>query len=75
MNKQIFKKCKTLGKYHELSVSSNYSKYSIFFQLNSGVIELEGKLYGEISNNRRRMGGDDKIHKINYSEAKRTEKD
>ena len=64
MNKQIFNKCKVLGKYHELSVSSNNSKSVIFFQQNSEVIELEGKLYSQISNNRRRMGGDDKIHKI-----------
>jgi len=64
MNKEIFKKCKVLGKYHELSVSSNNSKFAIFFKENSKVIELEGKLYSEISNNRRRMGGDEKIHKI-----------
>jgi hypothetical protein len=64
MNKNIFKKCKTLGKYHELTFPSNNSKSAIFFQQNSEVIELEGKLYSEISNNRRRMGGDKKIHKI-----------
>jgi len=64
MDKQIFKRCPTLGEYHELSVSSNNSKFTIFFQQNSKVIELEGKLYSEISNNRRRMGGDDKIHKL-----------
>jgi hypothetical protein len=64
MNKEIFKKYRTLGEYYELSVSSNNSKFTIFFQQNSEVIELEGKLYSEISNNRRRMGGDDKIHKI-----------
>ena len=65
MNKQIFNKCKVLGKYYELTFPTNNSKSAIFFQQNSKVIELEGKLYSEISNNRRRMGGDDKIHKIN----------
>ena len=64
MNKQIFNKCKVLGKYHELTFPYNSSKSAIFFQQNSEVIELEGKLYSEIYNNRRKMGGDDKIHKI-----------
>jgi hypothetical protein len=64
MHKQIFKKCEVLGEYYELTFPTNNSKSAIFFQQNSEVIELEGKLYCEISNNRRRMGGDDKIHKI-----------
>ena len=65
MNKEIFKKCKVLGKYHELTYPLSTSESAIFYQKNKDVIDFEGKLYSEIYNNRRKMGGDDKIHKIN----------
>ena len=66
MNKQIFKKCKILGKYWGMSVP--YVKYPHEFYnfCKEHMVELsnEGMMYGQIRNDREKLGGDIKIHKI-----------
>jgi len=64
MNKQIFKKCKVLGKWYELTVPLSPYHSAVFYQKNKTVIDFESKLYGEIHQDRKVLGGDDKIHKI-----------
>ena len=64
MNKQIFKKCKTLGKYYELTVPVSTYKSAIFFQKYKTAIDFESVMYGQIRHDREMLGGDDKIHKI-----------
>jgi hypothetical protein len=64
MNKNIFNKYKTLGKWYDLTVPISTSKSAIFYQKNKTVIDFESVMYGQIHNDRKKMGGDDKIHKI-----------
>jgi hypothetical protein len=64
MNKQIFKKCKTLGKYYGLTVPLSTYESAIFYQKNKPVIDFESVMYGQIRHDREVLGGDDKIHKI-----------
>ena len=65
MNKQIFKKYKTLGEYHKLTVPNLSSSESMkFYDRNKTVIDFESVMYSQIHNDRGLMGGDDKIHKI-----------
>lgn len=64
MNKQIFKKCKVLGKWYELTVPLSAYHSAVFYQKNKTVIDSESKLYGEIHQDRVRLGGDNEIHKI-----------
>ena len=68
MNKQIFKKCKTLGEYHELTVPYCFSpKESLaFYHKNKTVIDFEGTMYSQIRHDREMLGGNNKIHKITY---------
>jgi hypothetical protein len=68
MNKQIFKKCKTLGKYYGLTVPLSSFESAIFYQKNKTIIDSESKLYGKIRNDREMLGGDDKIHKTYMNE-------
>lgn len=68
MDLQIFKKCKVLGEYQELSMSQPYVK-SIeeqreFYKQHKESIDRETIIYGTISNDRKKLGGDNKIHKI-----------
>ena len=68
MDIQIFKKCKMLGEYHELSMSQPWVK-SIeeqreFYKQHKESIDRETIIYGTISNDRKKLGGDNKIHKI-----------
>ena len=67
MNKQIFKKCKVLGKWYELTVPLSPYHSAVFYQKNKTVIDFESKLYGEIHQDRKVLGGDDKIHKIDMN--------
>jgi hypothetical protein len=64
MNKHIFKKYKTLGKYYELTVPVSTYKSAIFFQKYKTAIDFESVMYGQIRHDREMLGGDDKIHKI-----------
>ena len=68
MNKQIFKKCKTLGKYYELTVPVSTYKSAIFFQKYKTAIDFESVMYGQIRHDREVLGGDDKIHKMTEDE-------
>ena len=64
MNKQIFKKYKTLAKWYDLTVPISTSKSAIFYQKNKLLIDFESVMYGQIYQDRKVLGGDDKIHKI-----------
>jgi hypothetical protein len=65
MDKRIFKKCKTLGEYHALTVPNLSSSESIkFYHKNKTVIDFEATMYSQIRNDRKKLGSDDKIHKI-----------
>jgi hypothetical protein len=65
MNKQIFKKYKTLGEYHALTVPNLRSSESIkFYHKNKTVIDFESVMYSQIHNDRGLMGGNKRIHKI-----------
>ena len=68
MNKEIFKKYKTLGKWYDLTVPISTSKSAIFYQKNKLVIDFESVMYGQIRHDREMLGGDDKIHKIDLYE-------
>jgi|688.fasta_scaffold289531_2 hypothetical protein len=71
MNKHIFKKYKTLGKYYELTVPVSTYKSAIFFQKYKTAIDFESVMYGQIRHDREMLGGDYKIHKITYDDRKR----
>ena len=66
MNKQIFKKCKMLGKYWGMCMP--YVKYpdQVHNFYEEHIVELsnEGMMYGQINNDREKLGGDIKIHGI-----------
>jgi hypothetical protein len=68
MNKQIFKKYKTLGDYHELTVPLSTFESAIFYQKNKTVIDFESMMYSQTCHDREVLGGDDKIHKIDVNE-------
>ena len=71
MDKRIFKKCKILGAYWEMSVP--YVKYPDKFYnfCKEHMVELdnEGTMYSTIFNDRKELGGDIKIHKIKEYEC------
>ena len=71
MNKHIFKKYKTLGKYYELTVPVSTYKSAIFFQKYKTAIDFESVMYGQIRHDREMLGGNNKIHKITYDDRKR----
>jgi hypothetical protein len=68
MNKQIFKKYKVLGKYYGLTVPLSSFQSAIFYQRNKTVIDSESLMYGQIYQDRKVLGGDDKIHKMTEDE-------
>jgi hypothetical protein len=68
MDKRIFKKYKTLGKWYELTVPVSTSKSAVFYQKYKTAIDFESVMYGQIRHDREMLGGDDKIHKIDYNE-------
>ncbi len=70
MNKHIFKKCKVLGAYYEMTMPYCLSpkELQIFYNKHSDVIEKESKLYGQIHHDRVKLGGNDKIHKTCMNE-------
>ena len=66
MNEQILKICPTLGEYLKSRKGwpLNYENNKKFYKDNVGVIDMELIIYGEINGNRKKLGGDKKIHKI-----------
>lgn len=66
MDKRIFKKCPTLGEYHEMTQPYVISvkEYSEFYEQHKEIIDVEGIIYGRIVNDRKKLGGDKKIHGI-----------
>ena len=62
MNKQIFKKCKVFGKYYGLIVPHCTFQSAIFYQRNKTLIDSESLMYGQIYHDRKKLGGDRKIH-------------
>jgi hypothetical protein len=66
MDKRIFKKCPTLGEYHMMSFPYNKSQaeYREFYNQHKEMIDMEAKVYSEINESRKKLGSDDKIHKI-----------
>jgi hypothetical protein len=53
-----------LGKWYELTVPLSPYHSAVFYQKNKTVIDFESKLYGEIHQDRKVLGGDKEIHKI-----------
>jgi hypothetical protein len=68
MNKQIFKKYKTLGKYYGLTVPMGTSESISFYHKNKLVIDSESLMYGQIRHDREMIGGNKRIHKITEDE-------
>jgi hypothetical protein len=73
MNKQIFKKYKTLGKWYDLTVPVSTSKSAVFYQKYKTAIDFESVMYGQIHHDRQVLGGNDKIHKIDLYERNKKE--
>ena len=66
MNEQIFKICPTLGMYHKASQPfvRSMEEYRKIYKENKEAIDRETIIYGNISHDRKKLGGDKKIHKI-----------
>jgi predicted metal-binding protein len=66
MDKRIFKKCPTLGEYHGMSIPyvKSYEEYREFYKQHKEAIDRETIIYGNISHDRKKLGGDKKIHNI-----------
>jgi hypothetical protein len=65
-----------LGEYHGMALPyvKSQAEYREFYNQHKEMIDMEAKIYSQIVNDRKTMGSDDKIHKINYNDSKRTEK-
>ena len=66
MDKQIFKKCPTLGEYHGMALPyvKSQEEYREFYNQNKEAIDMECIIYSEINESRKKLGSDDEIHKI-----------
>jgi len=64
MDKQIFKKCPTLGEYHGMALPyvKSQAEYREFYIQHKEMIDMEAQVYSEIFNDRKKLGGDKKIH-------------
>ena len=64
MDKRIFKKCPTLGEYHGMALPyvKSQAEYREFYNQHKEMIDMEAKIYSEIFNDRKKLGGDKKIH-------------
>lgn len=72
MNKEIFKKYKTLGEYHKLTFPiARTSESMAFYHKNKTAIDFEGTMYSQIHHDRIKLGGNRKIHKIDCDDCKR----
>jgi hypothetical protein len=66
MDKRIFKKCPTLGEYHKAAhpYVKSMKEYREFYVQHKEAIDRETVIYSTISNDRKKLGGDKKIHSI-----------
>ena len=66
MDKRIFKKCPTLGEYHGMALPyvKSQAEYREFYNQHKEMIDMEAKIYSEINESRKKLGGDKKIHSI-----------
>jgi hypothetical protein len=66
MDKRIFKKCPTLGEYHGMALPyvKSQEEYREFYNQHKEMIDMETKIYSEINESRKKLGGDKKIHNI-----------
>ena len=66
MDKRIFKKCPTLGEYHGMALPyvKSQEEYREFYNQHKEMIDMEAKIYSEINESRKKLGGDKKIHNI-----------
>ena len=66
MNTQIFKVCPTLGEYHKAAhpYVKSMKEYREFYVQHKEAIDKETIIYGTISGDRKKLGGDKKIHSI-----------
>jgi len=66
MNKQIFKRCPTLGEYHGMALPyvKSQAEYREFYNQHKEIIDMEAQIYSEIVNDRKTMGSNYEIHKI-----------
>jgi len=66
MDKRIFKKCPTLGEYHGMALPyvKSQAEYREFYNQHKEMIDMEAKIYSEINESRKKLGGDKKIHNI-----------
>jgi len=64
MDKRIFKKCPTLGEYHGMALPyvKSQAEYREFYIQHKEMIDMEAQVYSEIFNNRKKLGGNKKIH-------------
>jgi len=64
MNKQIFNRCPTLGEYHGMALPyvKSQEEYREFYKQHKEMIDMEAQVYSEIFNDRKKLGGDKKIH-------------
>ena len=69
MDKQIFKRCPTLGEYHGMALPyvKSQAEYREFYKQHKEMIDMEAQVYSEIFNDRKTMGGNNEIHKINHN--------
>jgi hypothetical protein len=44
--------------------NKSQAEYREFYNQHKEIIDMEAKVYSEINGDRKKMGGDDKIHKI-----------
>ena len=69
MNEQIFKICPTLEMYHRSAMSyvnnmNNIEVYRKIYKEHKEAIDRETIIYGNISHDRKKLGGDKTIHRI-----------
>ena len=66
MNTQIFKVCPTLGEYYNAThpYLTSMKENRKIYQENKEVIDRETIIFNTIFNDRKKLGSDDKIHKI-----------
>ena len=71
MNKQIFKRCPTLGEYHGMALPyvKSQAEYREFYNQHKEIIDMEAQIYSEIVNDRKTMGSNYEIHKITYNDC------
>ena len=66
MNIQALKKCKVLGEYHGMSQPwvKSEEEHREFYKQHKESVNKESLIYSRIVNDRKKLGGDKKIHNI-----------